>query len=101
MIFRQNSSGYSSAKNRHAEGKCIKEHSEVDELLSKFEQKLNHEKIDTPKVNTQEKTLKCMFFYPNSTKLRSQKNGYAKGNCITQNAKVDDDSCFFSEFRIA
>ena len=98
MIFRQNSSGYSSAKNRHAEGKCMKKHAEVDELLSKFEQKLNHEKIDTPNVNAKKNTPKCMFFYPNSTKLRSQKNGYAEGNYIHKTPK--SMIRVFSEIRI-
>ena len=33
IIFHQNSGPYSYTKNRHAEGKCIKEYAEVDEFF--------------------------------------------------------------------
>ena len=51
IIFHQNFSPYSYTKNRHAEGKCIKEYAEVDDFFSKFEQNLKHEKIDMSNGN--------------------------------------------------
>ena len=33
MLFHQNSNRYSYTKSRHAEGKCIKQHTEIDDFL--------------------------------------------------------------------
>ena len=92
--FSSNSSRYSYTKNRHTEGKCIKEHAEIDEFLSKFEQKLKHEKIDTPQRNCVKLHTQIDVFCRNSSENSITQNGYAVGNCITQYAKIDDDSRF-------
>ena len=41
---------YEARKNSHAEANCIEKHAKIDDFSSKFTQKLNHAKIDTPHV---------------------------------------------------
>ena len=78
ITFRRNSSRNSTTKNRHAEGDCIKKHAKIDAFSSKFEQKFNHEKIDTPEVIASKITLKSTTFRRNSSRFCQRRMRFRK-----------------------
>ena len=69
MIFHQNSNRYSSTKNRHAEGKCIKEHAEVDDFFVEIRPEIEPRKNRHAQGCSLNNTSKLIF----CAKMQSQK----------------------------
>ena len=64
-------------KNRHAEGKRIKNHAKIDDFSSQIPADIHTRKIDTPKVNESKSTPKSTIFVEIGAEIEARKNRHA------------------------